>query len=263
MKDGVRSLVVGLLQMDIRWLEPDKNLDEIELQIQEYGSTIDLLILPEMFTTGYILQPHSVLPIIKSLDKIFDRLIAISLKYNVALMGSTPYLENDKIYNRCLLVNGNDISSYDKIHLYRPVGEDKEYASGETIVNFDLHGIKIRPLICYDLRFPYLSMMGEMYDVLIYMANWPIPRIHHWDALLKARSIENQCYTIGVNRLGGDANKISYNGNSAVYRYDGECLANLQEQRSLQSFQLTFEEQDGYRSKLPFGEDRRGIVFER
>ncbi|HMP32207.1 MAG TPA: nitrilase-related carbon-nitrogen hydrolase [Saprospiraceae bacterium] len=259
--DTERSLKVGLLQLNIAWLDPYKNLDEIESQLQMINCDLDLLVLPEMFTTGYLLQPKSYLPQMRALDKVLDRLCSISTQYQTAIMGTTPMIEKDDIFNRCYLVNNDKISIYDKIHLYSPVGEDKEYTAGTKIINFDLGGITIRPLICYDLRFPYLAMMSEPYQLLIYMANWPIPRIHHWNHLLRARAIENQCYTIGVNRVGGDANKIHYNGSSAIYRFDGEEVIKLNDEENLTVVSLDLKQQEEYRLKLPFRQDRLGIGF--
>ena len=254
-------LNVGLIQMDILWMQPDKNIEVIKREIDGSESVPDLLVLPEMFTTAYILQPSNQREIIRQLDKTTEKLIKLSETYHIGITGSTPWLVDDKFYNRCLLIDGTAVSSYDKIHLYTPVGEHLEYTQGNTVVNFLFRGIKIRPLICYDLRFPYLSMMGSSYDLLIYMANWPIPRINHWNTLLKARAIENQCYTIGVNRTGGDNNKIVYNGSSAVHQYDGEEMLHLGESQNMHVVTLDFELQNEYRKKLPFTPDRKEVYI--
>jgi omega-amidase len=254
-----RALNIGLLQMDIYWKDPDKNIAVIKRNLDSTKEKIDLLVLPEMFLTGYILKPQTTSTIILKLNEKIKQLQEIAAQYQTAIIGSTSYTENNNFYNRCVLIEENKLSYYDKIHLYSPVGENLEYMAGNKVVNFDLKGIQIRPLICYDLRFPYLSMTEGSYDLLIYMANWPIPRIGHWNTLLKARAIENQSYTIGVNRIGGDENKISYNGASAAYQYDGHEMINLLDSETLQTVTLNISEQDNYRIKLPFSKDRKWL----
>ena len=256
-----KTLTAGLLQMDIFWMQPERNLEVIEKELSEAKNRPDLLILPEMFTTAYILQPTNQKDTIIQLEKTVDKLKEIGKTYNVAITGSTPWFEDSKFYNRSLLIDGDTISYYDKIHLYTPVGEHHEYAPGDVAVDFVLKGVKIRPLICYDLRFPYLAMTGTAYDLLIYVANWPIPRIKHWNALLKARAIENQVYTIGVNRTGGDENKITYCGSSAVYQFDGEEILHLNDSQNMHIVHLNFDQQNEYRKKLPFSQDRKEILI--
>ena len=255
------KLTVGLLQMDIHWMQPEKNVEIITRKLDELKQVPQLLVLPEMFTTAYILNPAKYRSVISTLQHTLDQLMAISREYNTALLGSSPWLVGENFYNRCFLIDHDQVSSYDKIHLYTPVGEHHEYTPGEKVCNFSLNGFIIRPLICYDLRFPYLAMMEDPFDLLIYTANWPVPRIHHWNTLLQARAIENQCYTIGVNRTGGDENKIVYNGSSALYRFDGEEMLHLKESQEIHIAELDFAEQNSYQEKLPFSKDRREIDF--
>jgi omega-amidase len=256
-----KTLTAGLLQMDIFWMQPDRNLELIEKELSQSNIRPDLLILPEMFTTAYILQPVNQKDTIIQLEKSMDKLKEISKTYKVAITGSTPWYTAGKFYNRCILIDSDTISYYDKIHLYTPVNEHLEYTPGDNIVDFLVKGVRIRPLICYDLRFPYLAMMGSPYDLLIYVANWPVPRINHWNALLRARAIENQVYTIGVNRTGGDENKINYCGSSAFYQFDGEEILNLNDRQNLHTVQLSFDQQSEYRKKLPFSRDRKEILM--
>ena len=162
-------------------------------------------------------------------------------------MASTGHLENDRYYNRLFLSEGTKRQYYNKRHLFGPGEENSHYTKGNERKTFDCKGWKILPQICYDLRFPVWSRNDLNYDIIIYLANWPASRTKHWDALLKARSIENQSFTIGVNRIGKDGNQINYSGNSVL-----KMANNMADVKT-----ITLDKQSmyAYRQKLNFLED--------
>lgn len=250
---------IGIIQADVVWLDPTSNIEFIREQLEATAQQVDLLVLCEMALTGYALRATDVCNAADSAEYILNELQSICDEFDIAIMGSTPYKDDDGSYrNRAFLLQKSAaIQTYDKVHLFTPAGEGDCYKSGEKVVNFTLtNGIKIRPAICYDLRFPPIAYQGEAYDLLVYMANWPIARISHWDTLLAARAIENQTYTIGVNRIGTDNNGYTYPGHSALFGYDGHEVINAASNSGLFIAQLEFAKQEEYRLALPFREDR-------
>jgi predicted amidohydrolase len=180
-----------------------------------------------------------------------------------AITGSLIIKENDNFYNRLVFVfPSGEIQFYDKRHLFSLAGEDKVYTSGKEKLIIEYKGWKICPLICYDLRFPVFSRNAEEYDVLIYVANWPKPRINAWDILLKARSVENMCYTIGVNRIGFDKpvrrgkNNLEYTGHSQAVDFIGNYIIEPQENEGVFITELNKEKLLQTRKKFNFLNDR-------
>jgi len=176
----------------------------------------------------------------------------------MAICGSLVISENEKFYNRFVFVDENGtIETYDKRHSFTLAGEDKVYTSGTKQLIIHYKGWKICPLICYDLRFPVWARNTNNYDLLIYMANWPIARVKAWDTLLKARSIENMSYVIGVNRTGKDANNYEYSGNSLILDYLGEELSNLSKNEVGIVTSVIYKDKLGFvRNKLGFLNDK-------
>ena len=166
--------------------------------------------------------------------------------------------ENGKVYNRLLWISKNgEISTYDKRHLFSLIKENETLSKGKDRLIIEEEGWKICPLICYDLRFPVFSRNDEDYDLLIYLANWPIKRIDAWDTLLKARSIENQCYTIGVNRVGEDGNKVPFNGHSKVVDAFGkEVLSSTENKEEVLQIEISLDDLKLKRRQLNFLQDR-------
>jgi omega-amidase len=251
-----RYLKITILQSDIIWQDNNQNLHQFSEKIKKIESETDIIILPEMFTTGFSMEPQ------KNAEKMNGKTIQwmqnISKQKNCAIAGSVIIQEEDKYYNRFLFVHpSGKINQYNKRHLFTLAGEDKIYTSGSEKVIIDFKGWKICPLICYDLRFPVWARNIENYDILLYVANWPKPRISAWDALLKARSIENMCYTIGVNRVGEDANKLEYNGHSAIYNCLGEQIGMTEENKEITlSVTLDKDHISETRNRLPFLNDK-------
>lgn len=219
----MQDLKVALLQTDVVWQDAEQNRINFSSKIYELNEKVDLIVLPEMFSTGFSMKPHSVAESIHG--ETVRWMLKLASEKNAAICGSVIISEATNFYNRFVFVYpSGEINFYNKRHLFSLAGEDEVYTKGEEKVVIEYKGWKICPQVCYDLRFPVFARNVENYDVLIYVANWPKLRINAWDALLKARSIENMCYTIGVNRIGEDGNSLEYNGHSAVY----DCLGEKQ-----------------------------------
>lgn len=218
--------VVGI-QSSLFWENPFENRAYFEEKINDLPSAVDLVVLPEMFTSGFTMNPKKVAEKMDGFT--VSWLKKLASKKNCAILGSLVIEEKEKFYNRIIFVHpSGKIDYYDKHHTFTLVGEDKVYASGMKKTIIDFRGWKICPLICYDLRFPVWARNSENYDLLIYVASWPIVRIKAWDILLKARAIENMSYVIGVNRIGLDDNGFYYSGNSLIVDYLGTQLSDLQ-----------------------------------
>lgn len=247
--------IVGI-QADLVWEKPTKNLKFFEDRITALPTTTNLVVLPEMFSTGFTMQPNSVAEPMHGLSITWMKRLA--QKFDFAITGSLIIEEDNKFYNRMVFVHpSGKIDHYDKKHSFTLAGEHKTYTSGKEIITIDYQGWKIRPLICYDLRFPVWSRNTENYDLLIYVANWPVTRVKAWDTLLKARAIENMSYTIGVNRIGKDANNNQYSGSSIIVDFLGEEQSILAENEiGTVTAVVNKEKQNKVREKLGFLEDK-------
>ena len=250
------SLVVAGIQANLFWENPKKNIAFFEEKILALDDTVDLVVLPEMFTSGFTMNPISVAETING--NTISWMKSIAKKKNVAITGSIVIEEENQYYNRLVFVkpNGN-FFTYDKKHTFTLAGENKAYKAGEKKIIVEYKGWKICPLICYDLRFPVWARNIENYDLLIYMANWPVARIKAWDTLLKARAIENMSYTIGVNRIGLDDNNYEYSGNSLIIDYLGQVIANAKDNKEeIIVAELLKTKQEKVRKKLGFLNDK-------
>lgn len=214
---------IALIQISLVWEDPKSNRVNIEQKINAIESGTDLIVLPEMFTTGFTMHPEAVAETMEGKTVLWMQSLAKAK--NAAITGSLVIIENGNYYNRLLFVfPSGEIQFYNKRHLFTLAGEDQSYTNGNQKLIVEYKGWKICPLICYDLRFPVFSRNTENYDLLIYVANWPKTRINAWDTLLKARAIENMSYTIGVNRLGIDNNNLEYVGHSQLTDYLGNSV---------------------------------------
>ena len=244
---------VCIYQYDIEWLSPKKNVSLIRNKIESIKSGVDLIILPEMFLTGFCMDPS--LSAIKEDGDSIKELSNMAEEFGLAIMGSLAIEEGGKYYNRVLLITSEGIvGRYDKQYLYSPSGENQAFDSKYEPKLIQYKGWNILPQVCYDLRFPENVRQLPAPDLLIYMANWPVPRIHHWDTLLKARAIENQCYTIGCNRLGKDGNEWEYSGHSVVIKPDGIIMDT---NANSEVYQLQKDTIEGYRAKYRFLDDKK------
>lgn len=249
------ELKVALIQSDLIWENPKQNRQNFEKKINAISEPIDIVILPEMFTSGFTMQPENVAETMQG--DTMKWMQHIASKLDVALTGSLVIKENENCYNRLLFVHSDGkIETYDKRHTFTLAGEDKVYKAGSKKLIVNYRGWKICPLICYDLRFPVWARNVEEYDLLVYVANWPKKRITAWDALLKARAIENMSYCIGVNRVGTDANDHEYVGHSACYDTLGETLSLNKNKEDTTIVTLNKQQQNTLRSKLQFLKDR-------
>ena len=223
---------IALIQALLFWENPIQNRNYFEEKIISITENVDLIVLPEMFTSGFTMNPKAIAETMQG--ETVSWLQALAKAKNIAITGSLVIQENGNFYNRLVFVfPSGAIKTFDKKHLFTLAGEDKIYTSGTEKIIIEYKGFKICPLICYDLRFPVFARNTEDYDVLIYVANWPKPRINAWDALLKARAIENMCYTIGVNRIGEDPNQHHYPGHSQAIDFLGNYIIEPQETEGL------------------------------
>jgi len=250
------QLKVALIQCDLVWENPKKNRKHFKEQIDSIPEAVDMIILPEMFSTGFTMNAENVAETMEGKTVFWMR--SMALKTNSAIVGSLIISEENKFYNRLLFVEpSGTIQIYDKRHTFTLVGEEKTYASGNKKLIVEYKGWKICPLICYDLRFPVWSRNTEDYDVLLYVANWPKPRIFAWDTLLKARAIENMCYCIGVNRVGLDELQNEYCGHSVVNDALGNNMTSLKPNKEhIEVVTLERNHVNFYRNKLKFLNDR-------
>lgn len=253
------NLTIALIQTSLIWENPEKNMSLFANKIESVSSNVDVIVLPEMFTTGFTMSPEHISD--KHNKETVNWMQRMALKSASAIVGSIVYLEGSTYYNRLLFVKPDgSIFSYDKRHTFTLAGEHEKYTAGNKLLIADYKGFKICPLICYDLRFPVWSRNTSEYDVLLYVANWPKPRVHAWDTLLKARAIENMAYCVGVNRIGTDANGLSYSGHSSVYDAMGNQLA-FSDKEEILEVPLFKSHIVKTRNKLPFLKDRDTFSF--
>ena len=218
------ELNVSVIQTDLVWENPEANKRNFEMYFEQLSFKTDVVVLPEMFTTGFSMNPKNISETMEG--ETINWLKFQSKKHDFAICGSLPIQEGDGYFNRFVFVTPDrDIVSYDKRHLFTLAGEHNNYTTGKQNVMVHYKGWKIRPLICYDLRFPVWSRNTDDYDILLYVANWPNQRVLAWDTLLRARAIENMSYVIGVNRVGEDPNSNQYSGHSACYDFLGDEIA--------------------------------------
>ena len=251
---------VALIQSSLFWENPIANRNHFGEKINAIFEEVDLIVLPEMFATGFTMNPEIVSETMEG--ETIQWMQSLAKAKNSAITGSLVIKENNNFYNRLVFVfPSGEIQFYDKRHLFTLAGEDEIYTAGRNKLIIEYKGWKICPLICYDLRFPVFSRNTENYDLLIYVANWPKVRINAWDALLKARAIENMCYTIGVNRIGEDDNGFQYNGHSQVIDFLGDYLLEPVEAKGVFIVELNKAELLLARKKINFLNDQDAFVL--
>lgn len=245
----------ALIQCPLVWENPQANRDYFSDKINAIQEKVDLIVLPEMFSTGFTMNPETVAEKMQGETVLWMQMVAQTK--NSAIMGSVIIVENGNYYNRLLFVYpSGTIQTYDKRHLFSLAGEDKSYTSGKEKLIIDYNGWKICPLICYDLRFPVFSRNDAEYDLLVYVANWPKPRINAWDTLLKARAIENMSYVIGVNRIGEDGNGHEYIGHSQIVDPLGNTVLDASENEGFFVADLNKQSMLETRKKFAFLNDQ-------
>lgn len=253
-------LKTTLIQSELHWEDKEANLTMFSQKIQEIKDKTDLIILPEMFSTGFSMHPKNLAE--PTDGKTLQWMVAHSRKYNTAITGSVIISEDNKFYNRMFFVFPDGTAQfYDKRHTFTYAGEDEFYAQGTDRLIVEYKGWKICPLICYDLRFPVWSRNTEDYDLLIYVANWPKVRSVAWETLLRARAIENMCYCIGVNRVGTDGNNHEYIGHSVVYDVLGNQISAGDPDEFTETVALSKEQIAKDRKRFGFLNDRDAFAL--
>jgi omega-amidase len=250
------NLKVTLIQTSLFWEDAETNRQHFSKLINGISEATDLVVLPEMFTTGFSMNARDFAESVEGSTLFWMKDIAA--RKDVAVTGSVMVEEDGKYFNRLYFVfPDGSYGMYDKRHAFTLAGEQKVYTVGNEKLVVEYKGWKISPLICYDLRFPVWSRNKEGYDVLIYVANWPAKRISAWDILLKARAIENMSFCIGVNRIGMDGNGHDYIGHSAAYDALGVQMSNVDwENELIQTITLNKKELSDHRDHLQFLNDR-------
>ena len=251
----MENLKVALLQFDITWENPLKNRNKIELYFASVEA-VDIILLPEMFTTGFSVEATHLAE--SMVGETVSWMKEMAIKRQSVICGSLMIKEAGNIYNRLVWVEPSGlIKIYDKRHLFSLISEHKHFTAGTNRLIIEYKGWRICPLICYDLRFPVFSRNDVSYDLCFYVANWPSKRIAAWDVLLQARAVENQAYTIGVNRVGVDGYKAHYSGHTQVVDPLGEIIALAPEnEEGWVEVSLSKTHLNSIRKRLPFLEDR-------
>jgi omega-amidase len=248
----MQDLNVTLVQCPLHWEKSDENLHDFTQRLSgiEPGST-DLIVLPEMFTTGFTMNPSDVAE--KMDGHAVNWLKEKAKEKQCVLTGSIIIKENESYFNRLIWMRPDGtFETYDKRHLFRMGEEHLVYTGGDKKLIVTLKGWRIRPLICYDLRFPVWSRNRNDYDCLIYMANWPEVRSYPWRQLLIARAIENQAYVVGVNRVGSDGLDIKHSGDSVVLTPKGMPISKtLANQDTIETVKLSYADLESFRNAFP------------
>ena len=264
------NLKVTIIQSGLYWEDVRQNLNMFAGKIRSINESTDIIVLPEMFNTGFSMNSEKLAETMQG--KTVAWMKEIAKKSNAVVVGSLIIRDVilsgvERYYNRLVWMQPNgDFYTYDKRHLFRMANEHEHFSSGHYRIIINYKGWRICPLICYDLRFPVWSRNTSnnetpAYDCLIYIANWPEPRKLHWSKLLEARAIENQCYVVGVNRVGEDQNNFSYTGNSAIINHMGEAIGITPENtEAIKTVELSLSELNAWREKFPVSLD--GDEFE-
>ena len=256
------SLTITLIQPNLLWEDKKANLPMLAEKINGIQEKTEVIILPEMFSTAFSMKPDLLSE--KMDGETINWMKNVAAEKKIILTGSVIIEEEKKYYNRLIwmLPNGK-YGLYDKRHLFAYGDEHTHYTAGNKRLIASVKGWKINLQICYDLRFPVWSRQGsEMeYDILIYVANWPEKRSLAWKTLLQARAIENQCYVIGVNRVGKDGNEISYSGDSMIVDPLGEILYHKNKGEDVFTYTLQKEKIDEVRQRFPFWKDADSFII--
>ncbi len=249
------TLKITTFQAYLFWENIDKNLQNLGLRLSSIREKTDLIVLPEMFSTGFSMNPEAHA---EAMDgKTMNWMLQQAKKFNCVITGSIIIKEDQKYFNRLIWMRPDgSYEYYDKRHLFGLGEEDKHYSSGDKKLFVELHGWKICPMICYDLRFPvWLRNKDEEYDMLLIVANWPERRSMHWRTLIPARAIENQSFVVAVNRVGNDGNEIYHSGDSMCIDPNGNVIYYKPNDEDLHTFSINKEDLITARQSFPFLKD--------
>lgn len=252
----MQDLRVTLVQSKLHWEDVNANLEMFTKKLATIAPyTTDLVILPEMFTTGFSMNAEELAETMEGNS--IQWLKAEARRLEAIVTGSLIIAENGQFYNRLIWMQPDGSSQYyDKRHTFTMAEEHLTYAAGKQKLIVEWKTWRICPLICYDLRFPVWARNVEVYDLLLYTANWPVKRSSHWKTLLQARAIENQAYTIGVNRCGLDGNDHYYTGDSCILSPTGEIYFQAADVEAIETRHLSYDYLQMIRKKLPFLSDQ-------
>ena len=252
---------ISLVQTSLIWEDHKANRVNFEKLIATIKGSTDLIILPEMFATGFTMNPA---PVAETMDgETISWMKRTAAEKDCAITGSLVIKEDGNYYNRLLFITPDGaVQYYNKRHLFSLAGEDKAYTKGVEKLIVDFRGWKISLQVCYDLRFPVFARNIEGYDLLVYVANWPSPRLLAWDTLLRARAIENMCYVAGVNRIGQDRNGHSYPGHSQVLDGLGTRLLETSADEGVFTVEIDKESLYDMRNKFGFLDDRDSFTLQ-
>jgi omega-amidase len=246
----MQDLSVTLIQSPLHWHDAPANRAHFDGLMADIAMPTDLVILPEMFTTGFTMDAAAFSETMAGETVAWMTLLAQD--FQTTLCGSLIVEDAGAYYNRLIWASPDGgIKHYDKRHLFRMADEHKYFSAGSERPVFELKGWRIRPLICYDLRFPVWSRGINDYDLMVVIANWPAARRSAWQVLLPARAVENQCYVAGVNRTGDDGNDIRYAGDSAVFDYLGKPVLSCEDEPRIETVTLSGAALERYRQKFP------------
>ncbi len=266
-------LTITLIQTNLHWEDKKANLSMLSKKIDSIKERTEVVILPEMFSTGFSMNPETLAEEMNG--ETVEWMKKISAEKNIILTGSIMVKEDKKYFNRLIwmLPDGN-YGYYDKRHLFAYGNEHTHFSSGNKRLIASVKGWKINLMVCYDLRFPVWSRQSPIpglpkteedakfeYDILIYIANWPQKRNHAWKTLLQARAIENQCYVLGVNRIGDDGNEVHYSGDSMIIDPFGEILYQKEDEDAIFTYTLQKENLTEARDKFPFWKDAESFII--
>lgn len=255
----MRDLTVSLLQCELAWEAPEQNRQQLAERLRAAPPESDLLVLPEMFTTGFSMRAQFLAE--DAAGPTLAWMQALARERDCAVAGSLPVRVEGQVFNRMLFVTPDAHWFYDKRHLFRMAGEHQHYAPGRARVVVPWRGWRINLQVCYDLRFPVFSRSRQDYDLLLYVANWPSARAGHWRTLLRARAIENQACVVGLNRVGSDGNDVAYSGDSLAIDARGEVLADLAHRSVCETVVFSGEELLAYRKAFPSFRDADEFVL--
>ena len=246
------KLRVTLVQQSLAWHDPASNRAHLDALLAPLAKHTDLIVLPEMFTTGFSMEVEKLAEPVNGPTS--QWLAGKAQELNAAITGSLITRDGEHCYNRLLwAAPGAGMRHYDKRHLFRMANEHQVFAPGSEPLSVEWRGFRVCPLVCYDLRFPVFSRRRAQleYDLLLYVANWPGVRRKAWQALLKARAIENLAYVVGVNRIGRDGNDITYSGDSVVHDFLGDPLAELGGESAVTTVEIDAEPLKAFRERFP------------
>jgi predicted amidohydrolase len=243
-------LRVTLVQTELAWQDPPANRRSLAAHFGGLVGHTDLIVLPEMFSTGFTMDAESLAEEMDGPTVGWMREEAAALGF--VITGSLIVRERGRCHNRLVWVRPDgSVQHYDKRHLFRMAKEEQHYAAGDRRVVFEIKGWRVCPMVCYDLRFPVWSRSRDDYDLLLYVANWPARRAHAWSTLLRARAIENLSYVVGVNRVGSDGNGATYAGDSVAVDFLGQPLTSVGGGDRVETAVLDLETLRAYRRDFP------------